>query len=1291
MCGNTVGQHRFRDRATSIVRELARRSFFLVTSILVIFACFLSIGRVLAFFPDQMEDWVNARFDDSNISIAGLATAWRYSNPVIEIDRVQFPEGSAYNVAIEVAMFESLIRNQFVARVLEVETLDLNIALEDQQASFDFLKLIEQIQTNFDWLRHTDELSIDATIAVSRAQAQQAFSVNINAVNQEGIHRYRANLRQVGDDGGTAEFAADAADTLLDLRTGDYQMVLRVDGLRMNLPLLTGSSRLPRYHVGGYAEWEMVNGRVQGRMETQVRNEDRPPMQFDLKTDFKQDGDQPARFRIPVAAFSADEQRVDLPDLVVAIDSTSMFGSTYSIQVQELVPTVVEFLTNRDKEVRWPAGIALRGSLQRLEFLLDQTGFHWYTDARDMASQSFDNLPAMQIESGSFFGNARQVALDAQNTPSLLFLSKHFDTAWQFASLSGFALLDARDQQLGLILRDFKVDIAPDHIELLGPSEQLEIESLLSRVDDEVQLNELIHEPVSARFDGSMRHLLGGDPNYRVSMLIASQNTLLPVYQADEFLPSNLVEDLRRWRQQYLDEASLFGTRVSYLTFRDEVFGQNERELHVEGHLTNGTVRYHDAWPNLTNVGGSWSVNDDHLVIKADRVTVQNTELKNTIAHFPLNRDDPFTVKFDATAKTQELLDFVHVSELSDWLPVVHPSWQGGGLVSLAASLSFPFAPESNTTAASSDNVGNHRVDFELHDTSLRLPDLRIEFHELNGDATWRSPYLFEASITRGRFFDQPMSGSVRTEDLGEQTETSFHLASRISAENAIAIAELQEFETGSGETDFEATLRTYPASSEATTLAIESDLDGIVFDTLTVINDSDATVNPSGMQLVFDEDRTELSVQSRDFNGWLTWVGTPATILEGAIALGSDATVPDLVENHLHLAGGLSVWEYGDDDPVPFDVPVVLNAVEVEQFFAFDIEFTNVTIDGLYGIDSLDVAIESEEFNGTIVKQLTDTYTQIDATKVLLSFEDEETADDPLPISVMSELEPARVNIDELLIEDDDGTFDSWGTWRFDITPTDSGVEIADLTANSRGLQIETFEPIQWLRESADTSFNGRFFGQNLSAILEAWDFDATVESEQFEVTANIRWPGSPLAIDIENASGQFQASARNGRIMELDQGADVLRLISLLNFSKILNRIALDFSDVTQSGLHYDTVSMAASIEDGLLTFDEPLRISGPSARLRIDGNVDTKSGELNNRLTVRIPLHKGLQTYAAYLAASNPAATVALLLGTLIISEPIKALLTTNYDLTGDLDNPVLTRVGMTPTEGTQAAVP
>ncbi len=1290
MCGDIVKPCCKRVYRSKTVLELARKSFYLATVLIVLCAITLTAGRLFSMYPNYVQQFANTRLADQGIEIFGLESHWLLTNPIIEIDRIQLPEGSARDVIVEVAVFESLIRNQFVARRLFIDELDLDIELTEQESEFNFLKLIDQIQANFDWVRHTDELELNAALTLRRDHARQRFNLRVHAVNQEGVHRYRAKLWQDDrNEDGTAEFVADAVDTLLDLRTGNYQMTLKVNGLEVDLPLLTGNSRLSRYRLNGQAEWEKSKSRVQGHLDVDILHLDRDPLNAHIETAFVQLDDEPARFKLQSTWFEEDEHQVPLPELVFAIGDDSLFGSTYNVQLQELVPITTDFITNGENQLRWPNGVGLRGTFQRYEFLLDSGGFHWYAEARDMVSKSFENLPRMQLESGALYGNSKQIAIDVSNSPSGLFLDSHFQSPWRFGSVSGFAVTDMRNRQVGLHMRDVTAHIASEDTE--NPDSQLNVSSLLRREDAEIQLNELIHEPVSATFRGSIRHTQGNAPDYRVAVLIESLNTLLPAHQTIEFIPSKLVDDLTRWRKQYLESASFFGTRVAYMTFRDDVFTQNEREMSIEGQFTNGTVTYQSEWPPITNLGGTWHVNNDSIVVTADRATVQGTELQDAVGTFPFGSDKPFQLIFKATAKTQDLLDFVQASGLKSLLPVIDVSWHGAGLVSIDADLSFPFKAAQEERTNVQANRDNFQISFEMHDASLYMPNFDIEFHELNGTAEWNSPYDLTATLTRGTFFDEPMEGAILSKLHDGQSEIEFHLSSRINASNALTISGLDEIETGRGITDFEATLRVSPGRNESTKLHITSDFMGIEFDTLTSVAVQSEVPNPSNLRFEFHEDRTEITVLSRDINGWMTLAGTPTSISEGAIALGPSTAVPDRITDHLHLSGALDSWRYSTDDSEQLDVPIVLTDVAVERFDAFDLKFGNVLLNGSYGSNNLNVVVESDEFNGTIIKRPDSSSTEIHATRLLWTLSNDTESDDPLDISVMSQIEPTKVSIDDLLLRTDGESFESWGQWNFTMSPTDYGIEISDLSADTRGLRIETKTPIKWIRETDSTEFDGRIYGENLGSILEAWDFDASVESEQFDLNANIHWPGSPLAVDIVNSSGQFQATATNGRFIEIDQGGDVFRLISLLNFSKILNRLTLDFRDVAQQGLHYDSASMDVTLDNGLLSFTEPLKIDGPGARLRLAGKVDTRSGELNNELTVRFPLHKGLQTYVAYLAATNPASSVAYLLGTLIVSEPIKALLTAKYDISGDIDNPVLTRVGLEPTQANQVATP
>ena len=66
------------------------------------------------------------------------------------------------------------------------------------------------------------------------------------------------------------------------------------------------------------------------------------------------------------------------------------------------------------------------------------------------------------------------------------------------------------------------------------------------------------------------------------------------------------------------------------------------------------------------------------------------------------------------------------------------------------------------------------------------------------------------------------------------------------------------------------------------------------------------------------------------------------------------------------------------------------------------------------------------------------------------------------------------------------------------------------------------------------------------------------------------VRRPGSPT----KRFSGTLDASLNKGQFVEVEGGAQALRVFGLLNFNSIGRRLRLDFSDLFGKGLSYDRV---------------------------------------------------------------------------------------------------------------------
>jgi uncharacterized protein YhdP len=175
--------------------------------------------------------------------------------------------------------------------------------------------------------------------------------------------------------------------------------------------------------------------------------------------------------------------------------------------------------------------------------------------------------------------------------------------------------------------------------------------------------------------------------------------------------------------------------------------------------------------------------------------------------------------------------------------------------------------------------------------------------------------------------------------------------------------------------------------------------------------------------------------------------------------------------------------------------------------------------------------------------------------------------------------------------------------------------------------------------------------------------------------MTADLNWAGSPAAVDLTRLVGSAAFEADNGRFLEVTQGADAMKIFSLVNFSTIAKRLNFDFSDVVGEGVSFDSLTATTEFDAGSMQFIEPMAVDGSGSNFLIGGSVDLVDGALDNEMIVTLPVTKGLPWYAAYIALANPLAGLGVLVGERVLRKPLEQFSSAKYEIGGTLENPEL----------------
>lgn len=210
----------------------------------------------------------------------------------------------------------------------------------------------------------------------------------------------------------------------------------------------------------------------------------------------------------------------------------------------------------------------------------------------------------------------------------------------------------------------------------------------------------------------------------------------------------------------------------------------------------------------------------------------------------------------------------------------------------------------------------------------------------------------------------------------------------------------------------------------------------------------------------------------------------------------------------------------------------------------------------------------------------------------------------------------------------------------------------------------------------SADGSLRGsrgRFETDRPQPVMAALGIEAPLEADRAGISWDLAWPASGTRLSIPTAEGDLKVWARQGQLRAIDPGAG--RLLGLFSFYQLPRRLLFDFRDVTDDGLHFDSLDADLRLEYGRVVTDD-LTLRAPSLRMAVKGETHLLTRRLDQRVTVYPDYASGVSIGAALLG--GPAAGVLVLLAQTLLDKPLEAVGQFGYRIRGTWDDPEIEKL-------------
>ena len=878
-----------------------------------------------------------------------------------------------------------------------------------------------------------------------------------------------------------------------------------------------------------------------------------------------------------------------------------------------------------------------------LDFRPNATDGSKFSFAANLDSVGFDayhGAPAARNVSGSLSGNLDGGELRMDSKDFVLHLDPIFAKPWQY--LQANARLTWKLDKDGFTL------IAP-YLKVLGEEGKIAGDFLIRLHFDHSQ-----EDYMDLRVG-----LVEGDGRYTA-----------------KYLPKVLSPALDEWLRTAILKGAVDQGFFQYQGSLNKDAGDADRSISLFFKVHDAELAFQPGWPHVNNVSGDVFIEDSGVRIWADKGQLLDTQVSDVFVNIP---------HVPAGQHTHLFLDGAFAGGLGDGLKILQEApigtgetfagWEGAGDLQGKLKLDVPL-----------DKGGDQPkilVDFKTANARLQLAEPKLELTQLKGDFRFDSGKGLSGQNIAARAFDKPVTAQIFADGSAKKLKT------RVAASGQVEVKKLTDW-LGvtqplpvSGTIPYQLQLNLDGADSQ---LLVSSSMKGVAVDL------------PAPFGMAADVGRStvfRMTLQGQERRYWVnydqlanfTFAAPPGSFADGRgeLFLGAgEAVLPGA--KGLRIRGVLSeldvapwqdlVNKYAGQDPGG-SAKQLLNSADfkIGKLTAFGTTLDQASVQVNRKPGSWNLALDSQQAKGwASLPDAKSTPITVNLQYVRLpapdpSVQADENSPDPLVSVDPTKIPALDITINQLFLGQD-----LVGGWSLKVRPTAKGIALNSLDMGLKGILLQGNGGWEGAPGATNSWFKGRIAGKNLADVLKGWGFAPSVTSEEFRMDVDGRWPGSPAWLATKRFSGTLDASLSKGQFVEVEGGAQALRVFGLLNFNSIGRRLRLDFSDLFGKGLSYDRVKGLLVANNGVYVTREPIRLTGPSSNIELDGTLDLVGEQVDAKLLVTLPVTNNLPIAALIVGA--PAVGGALFLIDKLIGDRVARFASVKYTVKGPWKEPKIT---------------
>jgi uncharacterized protein (TIGR02099 family) len=709
------------------------------------------------------------------------------------------------------------------------------------------------------------------------------------------------------------------------------------------------------------------------------------------------------------------------------------------------------------------------------------------------------------------------------------------------------------------------------------------------------------------------------------------------------------------------------------------------------------TLDYGAGWPRVQNLAAQVEFRNEGLTAHLSSGRVGDVPVESADARFADFKSGELEIHVGASGDAADALRFLRSTPLDALAENAFSGVEARGSMQSQVDLFLPFKEFEHRRVL----VHGH-----LEGVTLNRSGSTVMASDLNGDFDIDGGHVAHADV-RGRVLGGTFQMQARAPRNRPLTRTQLEFRGTLSGDALRAALGLPGGIAIGGQTDWRAALKIAPEPSRERSLRVSSSLIGLEMRLPAPLDKPEDTPMPSWFEIQWPA--------TGDPQGRLAL----GSVVSGSYALASDAGGVRLAHVALTFGAGesnssdaqivnvggsvarldLAGWlklSPADKNARPLADYLSAAQLDVAELDYLGLAFRDVSLDlAVAKGGGLRIAVGGPNVDGTItLPGNADASEPWDLQFQKLHFDvapepegaatatpagedgapgDSKTPGDPRAIPALNFYAADLI----------------WGERQFgDVHATlvklDDGIGLKQLSV--AGGNFNASATGEWRgRDAGLGRIEGTLTSSDVQDTLKELGYIPVIEAKTGRMDFDLNWVGAPTEDALSQATGHVQLSLDKGQIVGLKPGAG--RVLGLTSVAALRRRLMLDFSDLTDKGLAFDTVRGDFDLREGSAYTDNVL-VKGPAAEIGLIGRVGLKNKDYDQTAVVTGSVGNSLPLAAL---AGGPVVAGAVLLFTQVFKQPLKGLARGYYRITGSWDNPIVERIKSADAAAATAEVP